>query len=114
MSPAAQIPEGSVVITPIEMYREQQATHTTVLGVVSKLDSLAEKLDANRITQAQRMDEMDASIEDHEKRIRQAATVVEVEKVASRVSQVERRIWMAVGALGALSGGAGVLSYIKH
>ncbi|MFB7597271.1 hypothetical protein [Streptomyces sp. NPDC056160] len=40
MTPSAPIPDGSVVITPTEVYAEVRATHDEVKSVSSKLDSL--------------------------------------------------------------------------
>lgn len=40
MTPLGPIPEGSVVITPTEMYREVQATHSAVQDLAAKLDSV--------------------------------------------------------------------------
>lgn len=39
MTPAPDpIPDGSVVITPAEMYREQRATHAAVQQLAARLD----------------------------------------------------------------------------
>lgn len=40
MTPTAPIPDGSVIITPTEMYAELRATHDEVKSVNSKLDAL--------------------------------------------------------------------------
>lgn len=44
MTPSAPIPDGSVIITPTEMYAEMRATHTAVQGIASKLDGIPDKL----------------------------------------------------------------------
>jgi hypothetical protein len=36
-----QIPDGSVVITPAEMYKEQRATHDAVLKLTGAVETLA-------------------------------------------------------------------------
>jgi hypothetical protein len=38
------IPDGSVIITPTEMYREQVATHQAVQTMSNKLDSALDKV----------------------------------------------------------------------
>ncbi|MFJ3826250.1 hypothetical protein [Streptomyces nodosus] len=40
MTPSAPIPDGSVVITPTEVYAEVRATHDEVKSVSAKLDGL--------------------------------------------------------------------------
>ncbi|CAK7284928.1 hypothetical protein ACNFR7_01320 [Streptomyces sp. RM1] len=40
MTPSAPIPDGSVIITPTEVYAEVRATYDAVKSVSSKLDSL--------------------------------------------------------------------------
>lgn len=100
MTGAAAIPDGSVVITPTEMYREMLATHQAVQTVGSKLDSA---LDSH----GRRLDEHDRLGADHEARIR----VVETHATASadhetRLSAVEKRVWMAAGASALLSAAA--------
>lgn len=82
----ATIPDGSVVITPTEMYREMLATHQAVRDVSGKLDGA---LDAH----ARRLDGIDKDVADHETRLR----------------GLERRVWMAVGVSTAVSGGAAAL-----
>ena len=106
----ANIPEGSVVITPIEMYREMQATHQAVRDVAGKLDGVLE-------SHGRRLDDHDKDLGDHEKRIRHGeqngATKKDVEvlekKHGPRLSQLERRFWVGVGAATILSPGAAAL-----
>lgn len=80
------IPEGSVVITPTEMYREMLATHQAVRDVSMKLDGALSDT-------ARRLDGIDNDVADHETRIR----------------GLERRIWMTVGAGTVVGGGAAAL-----
>lgn len=86
MTVPAQIPEGSVVITPMAMYVEMQATHQAVRDVAVKLDGA---LSDN----SRRLDGIDKGMADHETRLR----------------GLERRVWMAVGVSTAVSGGAAAL-----
>lgn len=86
MTVPAQIPEGSVVITPMAMYVEMQATHQAVRDVAVKLDGA---LSDN----SRRLDGIDKDMADHETRLR----------------GLERRVWMAVGVSTAVSGGAAAL-----
>lgn len=86
----AVIPEGSVVITPTEMYREMLATHQAVRDVAGKLDSALGDT-------ARRLDGVDKDLGDHETRIR----------------GLERRMWAAAGAAAVVSGtGAAALSQL--
>jgi hypothetical protein len=86
----AAIPEGSVVITPTEMYKDIIDTHRTVQAISTKLDGA---LSDN----ARRMEGIEKDFEkgfaDHETRLR----------------SVERRMWVAVGVSTALSGTAAAL-----
>lgn len=82
----AAIPEGSVVITPTEMYREMLATHQAVRDVASKLDS-------TQADSVRRIESLEKDYSDHETRLR----------------GLERRVWMAVGVSTAVSGGAAAL-----
>lgn len=101
----ASIPEGSVVITPIEMYREMQATHQAVRDVSGKLDGALE-------AHTRRLDDHDKDLLDHEKRVRHmeqaGATKKDVEALAPRVQTLERKVWAASGAVGLIVGGASV------
>ena len=105
----ATIPEGSVVITPTEMYREMLATHQAVRDVSGKLDSALGDT-------ARRLEGHDKDIEDHETRIRHGeqtyATKAEVSALetqqAPRISALEKRVWAAAGAVGLIIGGSSV------
>lgn len=98
MTAAAQIPEGSVVITPMAMYVEMQATHQAVRDVAGKLDGVLSD-------HGRRLDGHDNITTDHEMRLRvmelQAAQSTDHEQ---RLSAVEKRVWMAVGASVLFSG----------
>lgn len=92
MSPSIPIPEGSVVITPFQMYQEQQATHTAMLGVSSKLDSLVEKIGHVQEDQSKRMEAIDGKdgvLANH----------------GRRLDSLERWRWLATGAVAMLSSG---------
>ena len=120
----AAIPEGSVVITPTEMYKEMLATHQAVRDVSGKLDGALE-------AHARRLDDHDKDLSDHEARLRHVeqvgattADIAELEhqhapriKVLEdmvapiadhkvRVPALEKRVWMAAGAVGLLAAGA--------
>lgn len=103
MNPSAQIPEGSVVITPIEMYREQQATHTTMLNVVSKIDSLTDKLDHSLEDQSKRIEAIDGK----------DGILV---KHDSRLTALERWRWKSAGVAAVISaaGAAGGTALIMR
>ncbi|AEW93893.1 MULTISPECIES: hypothetical protein [Streptomycetaceae] len=55
MTPATPIPDGSVIVTPTEVYAEVRATHDEVKAVSAKLDALPQHA---------------AQIADHETRLR--------------------------------------------
>lgn len=42
--PSAQIPAGSVVITPVQMYEEMRKTHEAVERIELKLDPVVERI----------------------------------------------------------------------
>lgn len=98
MTPAAAIPEGAVVITPIEMYREQREMNGTLRDVVNKLDGMAVKLDHYRDDQAARMDAIDGKDG-------------EIEQLKRRVGSLERWRWISTGAVAMLSSGATAAVY---
>lgn len=110
MNPSSQIPEGSVVITPIEMYREMQATHQAVRDVSGKLDGALE-------AHAHRLDDHDKVLTDHEGRIRYGeqtgASKKDVETLekehAPRITSLERRFWIGAGVSLAASSGIATL-----
>lgn len=105
---SAVIPEGSVVITPTEMYREMLATHQAVRDVAGKLDSALGDT-------ARRLDGVDKSVGDHENRIRlveqQIAPMADHESRVTalemsvapiadhktRLPAVEKKVWTASG-----------------
>lgn len=109
----ATIPEGSVVITPIEMYREMQATHQAVRDVSGKLDGALE-------AHTRRLDDHDKDFADHEGRLRHVeqtgATKKDVATLerehAPRITSLERRVWMASGVTGLLVAGASAIATI--
>jgi hypothetical protein len=96
----AAIPEGSVVITPIEMYREMQATHQAVRDVSGKLDGALE-------AHTRRLDDHDKDFADHEERIRHVeqvgATKKDVEAVKKDVEALQRWRWRSAGIASAVS-----------
>lgn len=85
------IPEGSVVITPTEVYREVQATHQAVQQLLGKLDTFVG-------TQA-----------DHESRLRTLETAMP-DNAETRLRHLEARIAMYSGASGVLGVAAGYLA----
>lgn len=93
MTPSIPIPEGSVVITPFQMYQEQQATHTAMLGVSAKLDALVEKIGHSQEDQGRRMDAIDGKDG-------------EIAQLKTRVTSLERWRWLSTGAATMLSSGA--------
>lgn len=109
----AAIPEGSVVITPIEMYREMQATHQAVRDVSGKLDGALE-------AHAHRLDDHDKVLTDHEGRIRHGeqagATKKDVEVVKKDVEALQRWRWRSAGIASAVSavGAAGGTALIMR
>jgi len=107
----ATIPEGSVVITPTEMYREMLATHQAVRDVSGKLDGA---LDAH----ARRLDGIDKDVADHEARLRPLSDASQkISALDQRLVTIEQRMWKAIGGFTVVSGGLGALaSYLasKH
>jgi len=80
---SAHIPEGSVVITPTEMYAEMRAIHDSVNSIKDTLDPAVA--------------EIRTDLADHEARIR----------------GMEKRIWLASGAFALISVGSSLLPYLK-
>lgn len=118
MTTSAQIPEGSVVITPMAMYVEMQATHQAVRDVATKLDGALSD-------HGRRLDDHDKDLGDHETRLRHeeqtGATKEEVRALeqahGGRLSSVEKRIYAYTGGVGVLSlGGGWLITYLttKH
>lgn len=110
----ASIPDGSVVITPTEMYREMLATHQTV-------QLMSGKLDAALMDQGRRLDDHDKDLGDHETRLRHAelngATKAEVQALETahggRLSSVEKRLYAYAGGVGVVSlGGGWLITYL--
>lgn len=75
MIPNQAIPEGSVIITPNDMFSELRATHDEVKSVSQQMASLTDTV-GNKIANLER------SASDHEKRLR----------------DVEKRIYRYAGA----------------
>jgi hypothetical protein len=44
VTPTTPIPDGSVIITPTEMYAEMRATHTAVQKIDAKIDGVPQQL----------------------------------------------------------------------
>jgi Na+/phosphate symporter len=93
----AQIPEGSVFITPSQMYAQQVETTAAVRRLEGKVDMLVTQL-------SERDNEKDRVHSDHESRIR------ELERHGTadhdqRITDVERKVWKAVGVVGVLGAG---------
>lgn len=80
MTPTTPIPDGSVIITPTEMYAEMRATHTAVQQIASKLDGVP------------------ATLADHESRLRA------VEKAVWRAAGAATVLGAAAGAAVSLLG----------
>lgn len=81
------IPDGSVVITPMEVYREMQATHRAVQDVALKLDAALVETDRRLAA----IDGPDGWRRDYEMRLR----------------ALERWRWTVVGITTVLSAGVG-------
>lgn len=100
-----------MVITPIEMYREMQATHQAVRDVAGKLDGVLE-------SHGRRLDEHDKDLGDHEGRIRHGeqafATKEDLEVVIVQVQDLQHGRWKTAGAAaaGSLVASSGVLALI--
>lgn len=85
---SAPIPEGSVVVTPTEMYREIRDMHDEVRRLASVVDPAIREL-RDDVTEMKTQGEK--AFKDHEDRIR----------------SLERRMWQAVGAAVVLGPAAG-------
>jgi len=89
------IPEGSVFITPTQMYTQQVETTAAVRRLEGKVDTLVTQLSAQA-------EEKNRVHSDHEARIR------ELERHGTRdhdqrITEVERKVWKAAGVIGALA-----------
>jgi hypothetical protein len=82
------IPEGSVIITPTQVYQEMQATHTAVQTVITKLDTFVG-------TQA-----------DHESRLRVVEAAIP-DNLDKRLSKIEVRQAMYSAAAAVAGTGIG-------
>lgn len=91
------IPEGSVFITPSQMYAQQVETTAAVRRLEGKVDMLVTQL-------SDRDSEKDRIHADHESRLR----VLEGHGTADhdkRLTDVEHRVWKAAGVIGVLAVG---------
>lgn len=93
MTPSVPIPEGSVIITPLEQYHKAQETQTLLLSVSMKLDTMGGKLDHYQEDQSKRMDAIDGPDG-------------ELRGIKLRLSSLERWRWISTGAVAMLSSGA--------
>lgn len=89
------IPEGSVFITPTQMYQQQLEMTTAVRRLEGKVDTLVTQLSAQA-------EEKNRVHSDHEARLR------ELERHGTadhdkRLTDVERKVWKAAGIAGALA-----------
>lgn len=100
MSPSAAIPDGSVVITPAEMYHEMLATHQAVRDVSGKLDGAL-------AAHARRLDDLDKDVSDHEARIRHGeqthATKEELGTAERNIEALQRWRWRSAGVASGIS-----------
>lgn len=98
MTPSIPIPEGSVVITPFQMYQEQQEMNKTLNKVATSVDSVVGKLDHYQEDQARRMDAIDGKdgvLVDH----------------GRRITSLERWRWIITGGVTALGSAGGIAIY---
>lgn len=91
----AQIPEGSVFITPSQMYAQQVETTAAVRRLEGKVDTLVTQLS----TQAEEKNRVHS---DHEARLRRIEGMG-LDDHESRLVAVEHRVWKAAGIVGALA-----------
>jgi hypothetical protein len=91
----ASIPEGSVFITPSQMYAQQVETTAAVRRLEGKVDMLVTQL-------GERDNEKDRIHSDHESRLRvlESHGTVDHDK---RLTDVERKVWKAAGVIGLLA-----------
>lgn len=103
MSATMPIPEGSVVITPFQMYQEQQEMNKTLQKVATSVDSVVGKLDHYQEDQAKRMDAIDGK----------DGVLV---KHDARITTLERWRWKSAGVAAAVSaaGAAGGTALIMR
>jgi len=67
--PSAQIPAGSVVITPVQMYDEMRATHEVVTRIEAAINPIPGIL-ADQSNQLDQLRGIPADVADHESRLR--------------------------------------------
>lgn len=103
MNPSMPIPDGSVIITPMQQYEQQQKIGETLRDVSNKLDTVAGKLDHYQDDQSKRMDAIDG---------KDGALV----KLDGRVTTLERWRWKSAGVAAAVSalGAAGGTALIMR
>lgn len=112
MNPSIPIPDGSVVITPMQQYEQQQKMNETLRDVSTKLDGLGGKLDHYQEDQARRMDAIDGK----------DGALSELKKddeaLERRIASLERWRWVITGGVSALAGGGGLAIWqafsVKH
>jgi hypothetical protein len=85
------IPEGSVVITPIQVYQKVEDTHHAVQQLIGKIDGFV------------------GTMGDHETRLRKLEEAMP-DNAESRLRHLETRIAMYSGASGVLGAAAGYLA----
>lgn len=107
MSTVPPRPQPVTQVTIDRLYDEVTGMRNDVTGMRSDLRELT-------VTVRSAVDQG----RDHETRIRvierDGATAEDVEKLTLRVTSVERRAWMAAGAVAAVSVGAGILPYVTR
>lgn len=100
MTQSTPIPDGSVIITPMQQYEEQKQIGATLRDVANKLDTVSGKLDHYQDDQSRRMDAVDGKDG-------------RLSKLELRMDEVERSRWKTTGATAfasaALTSGAAAL-----
>lgn len=91
----AQIPEGSVFITPSQMYAQQVETTSAVRRLEGKMDTLVTQLGAQGT-------EKDRVHADHEARLRNIEGMG-LGDHESRLASVEHKVWKVAGVIGVLA-----------
>lgn len=101
------IPDGSVIITPMQQYEEQKKIGETLRDVSNKLDAVTVKLDHSQEDQAKRMDAIDG------KDGAVAKLDGRLDKHDGRITSLERWRWVTTGAAVVLSSAAtGVVEFL--
>jgi hypothetical protein len=88
MTATMPIPDGSVIITPLQMYQEQQEMNKTLQKVATSVESVVGKLDHYQEDQGRRMDAIDGKDG-------------EIPQLKARVSALEQSRWKSTGAIAA-------------